>query len=85
MFDDMDMKIIEEKPINYKCDCSRDKVERALISIGKDELKKIIDDNKIETIVCDYCKTEYIFENKDIKNLYNIIFKKGWQVIKIQI
>lgn len=77
MFDDMDMKIIEEKPVSYKCDCSRDKVERALISIGKDELKKIIDDNKIETIVCDYCKTEYIFENKDIKHLYNIIFKKG--------
>lgn len=76
MFDDMDMRIIEEKDLQYKCDCSRDKVERALISIGEDELKKIIDDNKEESIVCDYCKENYIFTNQEIRNLYNFI-KKG--------
>ena len=77
MFDDMGIKILEEKTINYKCDCSRDKVERALISIGKEELRKIIDDNKSEEVVCDYCKKVYKFVNSDLVNLYNIIFKKG--------
>ncbi len=71
MFDDMGLKIIEEKDLRYKCDCSREKVERAMISIGKDELKKIVDDKRQETIVCDYCKLEYVFNNEDIRNLYN--------------
>lgn len=75
MFDDMDMRIIEEKDLKYKCDCSRNKVERALISIGENELKKIIDDNKEESIVCDYCKVNYIFTNQEIRNLYNFIKK----------
>ena len=73
MFDDMGIKIVEENPISYKCDCSRERVERALISIGKDELEKIINDNKTEQIICDYCKTEYLFKNTEIKNLYNLI------------
>ena len=77
MFDDMGVKILEEKSIKYKCDCSKDKVERALISIGKEELEKIIKDNKSEEIICDYCKKQYFFTNNNLVNLYNLIFKKG--------
>ena len=76
MFDDMGIRILEEKEISYKCDCSRDKVEKALISIGIEELKSILDDNKEEMIFCDYCKTEYRFSNQDIKKIYNKLIKK---------
>lgn len=76
MFDDMGIKILEEKEISYKCDCSRDKVERALISVGTEELKNIIEDNQDEMIFCDYCKTEYKFSNEDIKKIYNKLIKK---------
>lgn len=75
MFDDLNLKIIEEKELSYKCDCSREKVERALISLNKQELEKIIADNKEESIVCDYCKKEYLFTNSQIKKIYETIFK----------
>lgn len=76
IFDDMGIKIIEEKSLSYSCDCSREKVERALISLNEIELRKIIEDNKEESVVCDYCKTEYVFTNQEIKNIYETILKK---------
>ena len=42
-----------EYAIDYKCDCSIDRVERALISLGKLELRNIIDEGKDESIICD--------------------------------
>lgn len=74
MFDDMGLKILDEYGIKYKCDCSLDKVERALISLGKVELKNIIDEGKDESIICDYCKREYKFRTNDLENLYNKIY-----------
>lgn len=76
MFDDMDFKILEEKEIKYNCDCNNEKVERALMSIGKEELELILEENKTEEIVCDYCKKIYKFEYKDLKKIYEIICKK---------
>lgn len=77
MFDDMGLKIIEEREIEYRCDCSLDKVERALISLGCNELENIIRDSQEETIVCDYCKTEYKFSIDDLKQIYNKIQKNS--------
>lgn len=73
MFDDMGLKILDESVFEYKCDCSVEKVERALISLGKVELKNIIDEGKEETIICDYCKSKYTFDQNNLKNLYNKI------------
>ncbi len=74
MFDDMGLKILDEYAIDYKCDCSIDKVERALISLGKLELRNIIDEGKDESIICDYCKREYKFNKGDLENLYNKMY-----------
>ncbi len=74
MFDDMGLKILDEYAIDYKCDCSIDKVERALISLGKLELRNVIDEGKDESIICDYCKREYKFNKGDLENLYNKMY-----------
>ncbi len=71
MFDDMDFKIMEERNLKYNCDCSREKVAKALISLGKEELEKIISEGNDEILVCDYCNKKYKFTNKNIKDLYN--------------
>lgn len=52
IFEDMDLKLLQSTTPKYNCDCSRERVERALISIGKDELSKIAEDNKTEEIRC---------------------------------
>lgn len=69
IFDGMDLKIYESIEPAYKCDCSRDRVERALMSIGKNDLSEICADGKTEEIVCHFCNTKYEFTNNDIKNI----------------
>ncbi|ETA80264.1 Hsp33 family molecular chaperone HslO [Youngiibacter fragilis] len=69
IFEDMGLEIHEEKVPALYCDCSRASVEKALISIGTEELRKICDDGKDEELVCHFCNTTYIFTNSDLKKL----------------
>lgn len=69
LFDDMDLKILEEMEPKYSCDCSRDKIERALISVGKRDLEEIYNEGKTEEIKCHFCNKAYEFTSDDIKGL----------------
>lgn len=63
------IKFLDKKEIGFNCDCSREKVEDSLISIGKDELNKIIEEDKSAEVVCHFCNTKYYFEEDDLKNI----------------
>ncbi|MFP4078793.1 MAG: Hsp33 family molecular chaperone HslO [Candidatus Izemoplasmataceae bacterium] len=64
-----DHRILHTMPVQYRCDCSREKFERGLLSLGQEELQKLLDeDGHIET-VCHFCKTKYQFNEKNIKAL----------------
>lgn len=71
IFEGMDLKILGEITPKYYCDCSREKVEKALISIGEKDLREIYEDGKEEEVVCDFCNKRYKFSNKDIGELLN--------------
>jgi molecular chaperone Hsp33 len=67
---DVNVKILEENimPI-YECDCSKEKIEQGLISLGKDELQDIINTQiKIET-VCHFCNKKYNFSKEELEKL----------------
>ncbi|HJJ14136.1 MAG: Hsp33 family molecular chaperone HslO [Clostridia bacterium] len=69
---DNDIKIIDDtiKP-EYKCDCSREKIEKGLIAIGEKELQDIINtDGKAET-VCQFCNKKYHFNKEELEKLIN--------------
>jgi molecular chaperone Hsp33 len=66
IFEDMELKIHEEIVPMYKCDCCRERVERALISIGKKDLEEIYNDDKTEEIKCHFCNKNYEFNHEDI-------------------
>lgn len=68
LFDDMDLKILDRIEVDYVCDCSRERVERALISMGRQELESIKEEENIE-IQCHFCNTRYSFTKKDIESL----------------
>lgn len=71
IFEDMDLNIMEEMQPFYKCDCTREKVEKALISIGKKDLKEIYEEGKDEQLKCHFCNKSYIFTHEDIEKLIN--------------
>lgn len=69
VFDDMDLKILEEIKPEFKCDCSKEKVEKALISIGEKDLVEIYTEGKTEEIKCHFCNTSYVFTKENIGEL----------------
>lgn len=69
IFEGMDYNIIGSMVPKFSCDCSRDKVERALISIGKKELETLYNEGKEEELKCHFCNKSYKFTNKDIGKL----------------
>lgn len=69
IFEDMDLKIIGEMTPEYKCDCSRERVEKALISIGKKDLTEIYNEGKNEELKCNFCNKSYEFTHEDIGKL----------------
>lgn len=56
-------------PVAFQCDCSEDKVKKALIAAGKQELSAMIEEGKDVEVVCDFCQKKYVFSPETLKNL----------------
>ena len=67
---DENIKIVEEGLTpKYECNCSKERMENALISIGKEELTKIANEDKKAEIVCNFCNEKYEFSEEDLRKL----------------
>lgn len=66
---DMGLEINDTIPTQYYCDCSRERVERAIISIGKKDIQEMIDDGKPVEVRCQFCNRLYNFEIDDLKKM----------------
>lgn len=66
---DFDLKILDSTPVEYRCYCSRDRVERALISLGRDELEAILRDQGGCQMTCQFCDAVYDFTAADLEKL----------------
>ena len=62
-----DIEVEGELVPRYHCNCNRDRVTRALISLGRDELDAMIAEGKPVTLHCDFCNKDYTFETDEIK------------------
>ena len=65
------MVFMETVDVGYKCYCTRERVEQALISLGKEELAEIRDEGKPFPVECQFCDHVYQFTSEDIQNLLN--------------
>ena len=59
----------EEKEPRYECSCSKEKMARGLQTIGKEELQKIIEEDKKAETVCQFCNKNYEFNEEELKSL----------------
>lgn len=69
LFCDMGLKLYERMPVQYACNCSRERVTKALISIGKKELKEMIQEGNPVEMNCHFCGRSYSFSVEDLKTL----------------
>ena len=66
---EFELEFFEQTPVEYRCYCSRERVEKSLIAIGKKDLQEIVDEDKDISIECQFCDNRYIFTPKDVQNL----------------
>ena len=66
---DLGVLFFEPEEVKYKCYCSRERVEGALISLGKQELAEIASEGKAFPVECQFCDTVYEFTPEDIQKL----------------
>lgn len=60
----------------YECKCSKERMERALISIGKTELQSILDDTGEAELTCQFCDAKYKFDREELENMIKIAKNK---------
>ena len=66
---DFEVKILQSDPVEYKCYCSRERVERALISLGPEELKNILAEQGSCHMTCQFCDAEYEFTARQLQQI----------------
>lgn len=65
----LELEILEKRPIEYRCDCSRERMERALISLGREELRAMIDEQGGAELTCRFCDNVQKFSKEDLEAL----------------
>lgn len=64
------LEINDRLPIEFFCNCTKDRVEKALVSVGKKELRQMIDDGKPIEVNCHFCGKNYAFTVEELEALY---------------
>ena len=67
---ELGLKINDTIDTKYYCNCSKQRVQKALLSVGRKELLDMINDGKDITVNCHFCNTDYVFPVSELKELY---------------
>ena len=68
-FRGLEPELLERTPLAYRCGCSRERMEKALISLGRKELQNLIDEDKGAELGCHFCPSRYAFTTDELKDL----------------
>ena len=73
---DFELEVLETAPVAYHCTCSRDRVERALLSLGAEELQQLIDEQGQAELTCQFCDQVHRFSGEDLRRILERARKK---------
>lgn len=71
-----DVEFLEDVEIGYRCDCGRERMERAIISLGKQEIQDLIAEQGEAEIVCHFCNSAYQFTKEELADLLEKAIRK---------
>ena len=74
---DFDLEILEKSPVEYRCFCSRERMERALISLGPEELGAMIEEQGDVTLTCQFCDNAQKFTKEELEQILEDMKKKA--------
>lgn len=73
--EEYEIKILEEREIKWDCDCSRERIEQALMTIGKEDLQQILDEDGQAELQCQFCLKKYQFDRPELQAILDSISK----------
>jgi len=65
----LDLEILDKVPTRFYCNCSKERVEKAIISIGRKDIQEMIDEGKDIEVNCHFCNTRYTYTVDDLKRM----------------
>lgn len=65
----MDIEITDTLPARFACSCSKERIEKALISIGKKDIQEMIEDGETIEVKCHFCNTAYKYTVEELKDI----------------
>lgn len=69
---DINIKVIKDNIVpEYKCDCSKENMEKALITLKKEDIESLLEDGKAE-LQCHFCNKKYEFNKEELQNIWNM-------------
>src|SRR5262249_42491506 len=63
-------RVFARRPLAARCRCSRERIDRVLRSIGREELDDLRDQNGRVVVKCEFCSTEYAYDDRDLDRIY---------------
>jgi len=66
---DFELEVLDTHPVEYRCYCSRERVERALISMGREEMDEMIKEQGQADLTCQFCDNVYHFTKEELETL----------------
>ncbi len=66
---ELGLEITDRMPVSFRCDCSRERVEKVLLSLGKKDLQEMIDEGKEVELHCHFCNRNYTFSVEEVERL----------------
>ena len=74
---EMELQFLAKMPVCFHCNCSKERVAKALLALGEAELQKIIADQKEETLHCAFCNSDYSFSVAEMQAILQQAVKEG--------
>jgi molecular chaperone Hsp33 len=68
IFAEIPFETLETQALTFRCSCSKERMERALISLGSEELSGLLKDGEAE-VICEFCRTRYLFNQEELEQL----------------
>lgn len=69
LLEEMGLQITDRTPVRFSCNCTKERVEKVLFSLGKQELQEMIDEGKDVSLHCHFCNTDYVFTVEELKRI----------------
>lgn len=66
---DMDLQVLEDKPVEFRCDCTRERTLKLLSLVSADELQDMVDEGEDVEMVCAFCNSKYQYSPEEIAGL----------------